>query len=165
MNTRFPPDDDTPFENPDLRDLIRRFTTIEQNQRDMLFLLRSPRHALHNVRVELSPETRRIHREVIRMEPFIGLCPCCLETKVVSEDGALIQPVEFDHFWGRVYSAPVHSWLICRPCHQDLTNDPHLTWYSRLSTRFRRYQAAAEAYTAAFGHRTPARMHAGKRRY
>ena len=81
---------------------------------------------------------------------------------VVSADGTLIPPAEFDHFWGHAYSAPVHSWLICRPCHQELNNDQHLTWYYRLRARFRRYQAAAEAYTTAFGRRTPARMHAGK---
>jgi hypothetical protein len=45
-----------------MQDLLRRFTILEQNQRDILYLLRSLRHALHNVRVELSPETRRIHR-------------------------------------------------------------------------------------------------------
>ena len=163
MNTTFPPDGDAPFDSTNVQDLLRRFTILEQNQRDMLFLLRSLRHALHNTRVELSHETRRIHCEVIRMEPFNGLCPCCLETKIVSEDGTLIPPVEFDHFWGPVYSAPVHSWLICRPCHQDLNNDPHLVWYHRLSTRFRRYQAAAEAYTVAFGNRTPAKMHSRNR--
>ena len=164
MNTRFSPDGDTPSENPDQPDLLHRLSIIEQNQRDILFLLRSLRLALHNVRVELSPETRRIHREIIRLEPYNGLCPCCLQTKVVSDAGELIPPVEFDHFWGAVYNAPVHSWLICRACHQELNNDPHLTWYHRLRMRFRRYQAAAEAYTMAFGQRTPARLHAGKRR-
>jgi hypothetical protein len=112
-----------------LQDLLRRLTILEHNQRDILFLLRSLRLALHNVRVELSPETRRIHREIIRLEPFNGRCPCCLQTRVVSADGALIPPVEFDHFLGSVYSAPVHSWPICRPCHVALTNDRHLTWY------------------------------------
>ena len=165
MDTVFPPDGDTPSSNgPDMADLHRRLTALEHNQRDMLFLLRSLRHALYKNRVELSPGTRRIHREVIRLEPYNGLCPCCLQTKVVAEDGTVIPPVEFDHFWGPVYSAPVHSWLICRPCHQDLTNDPHLAWYHRLRTRFRRYQAAASAYTTAFGHRTQARMHFGKSR-
>jgi hypothetical protein len=73
-----------------MQDLLRRFTIMEHNQRDILFLLRSLRLALHNVRVELSPETRRIHREIIRMEPFNGRCPCCLQTKVVSDQGALV---------------------------------------------------------------------------
>ncbi len=77
---------------------------------------------------------------------------------MVAEDGTLIPPAEFDHFLGSVYNAPVHSWLICRPCHQDLSNDQHLTWYHRLAERFRRYQAASEAYTAAFASRTPARI-------
>jgi hypothetical protein len=162
MNNTVSSDGDAPSEGADMQDLLRRLIILEQNQRDALFFLRSLRLALHNARVELSAETRRIHREVIRMAPFNGLCPCCLETRVVSEAGELIPPVEFDHFWGPVYSAPVHSWLICRPCHQDLTNDRHLTWYNRLTTRFRRYQAAAEAYTAAFGARTPARMYPGK---
>jgi hypothetical protein len=134
MNTTLPPDGDTPFENPDMQDLLRRFITIEQNQRDILYFVRSLRHALYYRRAELSPETRRIHREIIRLEPYNGFCPCCLETKVVSDEGALIPPVEYDHFWGPVYSAPVHSWLICRQCHQDLTNDPHLTWYTRSLT-------------------------------
>jgi hypothetical protein len=147
MNTRISLDGDAPSESMDMQDLLRRFTILEQNQRDILFFLRSLRLAFYNIRVELSPETRRIHREVIRMAPFNGLCPCCLETKVVSAEGGLIPPGEFDHFWGPVYNAPVHSWLICRPCHQDLTNDRHLTWYHRLTTRFRRYRAAAEAYT------------------
>jgi len=162
MNTTDPPDGDTPFERADRQDLLRRFSVLEQNQRDMLFLLRSLRGALFNARVELSLETRRIHREVIRMEPFNGRCPCCLQTKIVSDDGTLIPPVEFDHFWGPVYSAPVHSWLICQRCHQDLTNDRHFTWYNRLTARFRRYQAATHAYTGAFGRRTPARTCSGK---
>jgi len=89
-----------------MQDLLRRFSVLEQNQRDMLFLLRSMRVALFNARVELSPETRRIHREVIRMPPFNGLCPCCLQTKIVADDGTLIPPVEFDHFWGPVYTLP-----------------------------------------------------------
>jgi hypothetical protein len=157
-------DGDVPSEDTSMQDLLRRFATLEHNQRDILFLLRSLRTSLHNVRIEVSPETRRIHCEVIRMEPFNGLCPCCLETKIISEEGTLIPPSEFDHFWGPVYSAPVHSWLICRPCHQALTNDGHLTWYRRLTTRFRRYQAAAEAYTIAFGNRTPAKIYSGKSR-
>jgi hypothetical protein len=161
MNRSVSLDGDPPSEDMD-HDLLRRLTVLEHNQRDMLFLLRSLRLALQNVRVRLSPETRRIHRAVIRLAPFNGRCPCCLETPVVAENGAVIPPAEFDHFWGPVYSAPVHSWLICQPCHQDLSNDPHLVWYHRLSTRFRRYQAAAEAYTRAFGHRTPARMYSGK---
>jgi hypothetical protein len=137
MNTEIPPDGDAPPEGTDMQDLLRRLIIIEHNQRDILFFLRSLRLALHNVRVELSPETRRIHREIIRMAPFNGRCPCCLRTKVVSDQGALIPPVEFDHFFGSVYNAPVHSWLICQPCHQGLNNDRHLTWYRRLTTRFR----------------------------
>jgi hypothetical protein len=128
----------------------------------MLFLQRTMWLALHNARAEISAETRRIHCEVIGLEPFNGLCLCCLKTRVMSADGKVIPPAEFDHFWGPVYNAPVHSWLICRPCHRSLNNDPYLTWYHRLRTRFRRYQAAAEAYTTAFGRRTPARMLAGK---
>jgi len=164
MNTRFLPDGDAPSGDTDMRDLRRRFTRLEQNQRDMLFFLRSLRGALHDARAELSPATRRIHRAVVRLEPFNGLCPCRLRTRVVADDGTLVPPVEFDHFWGPVYSAPVHSWLICRPCHLELNNDGHLLWYHRLTTRFRRYQVAAQAYAAAFGNRTPARMHRAKSR-
>jgi hypothetical protein len=82
-----------------------------------------------------------------------------METKVVDAAGRLIPPAEYDHFWGLAYSAPVHSWLICQPCHRVLTNDRHLTWYRSLVTRFRHYQAAVLAYTSAFGPRTPARMY------
>lgn len=165
MNMAFPFDGDTSSpEDAAPPDLLQRLAHLEQNQRDMLFLLRSLRHALFKGRAELSPATRQIHRAVIRMEPYNGLCPCCLQTKVVSDDGTLIPPVEFDHFLGQVYNAPAHSWLICRPCHQDLTNDPHLAWYNRLRTRFRRYQAAAAAYTAAFGPRTHTRTPFAPRR-
>jgi hypothetical protein len=104
MNERFYPDGDAPSEGTDMQELLRRFIVLEHNQRDILFLLRSLRLALHNARVELSPETRRIHREVIRMEPFNGFCPCCLKIKVVSEEGTLIPPVEFDHFLGQSHS-------------------------------------------------------------
>jgi hypothetical protein len=65
---------------------------------------------------------------------------------------------------GQLAQPWITRWLICRACHQELNNDPHLTWYYRLRMWFRRYQAAAEAYTMAFRQRTPARMHAGKRR-
>lgn len=81
---------------------------------------------------------------------------------MVSDGGGLIPPAEFDHVFEPVYSAPIHGWLICRPCHLDLTNDHHLTWCRRLTTRFRRYQVAAQAYTVAFGRRAPARLQPGK---
>jgi hypothetical protein len=164
MDKTVSPDGDVSSDTELLQDILQRSTIMEQNQRDILFLLRALRHSLHNVRSEISPATRRIHREVIRMPPFNGRCPCCLDTEVVSRNGQLISPAEFDHFWGPVYSAPVHSWLICQRCHQDLTNDPHLTWYHRLTTRFRRYQAAADAYTIAFGNRTPGRIYTKSRK-
>jgi hypothetical protein len=164
MNNTLIPDDDAPSRSPDWQDLLRRLTVLEQNQRDMLFLLRSMRHSFHSERQTLSAETKRIHRAVIRMEPFSGSCPCCLETRVVDEAGRLIPPAEYDHFWGVAYSAPVHSWLICQACHRALTNDRHLTWYHRLITRFRRYQAAVQAYTSSFSHRTPARVYMPPRR-
>jgi hypothetical protein len=144
--------------------LLDRLTILKHNQGDMLYLLRTLRRALYNARVEVSSETRRIHRQIIRLAPYNGRCPCCLETQLVADNGALIGPVECDHFWGPVYSAPVHSWLICRPCHQELNNDSHLVWYRRLCTRFRPYQAAVHAYTMAFSQRTPARMHSARRK-
>lgn len=164
MTRTLPPDGDTPFEHAQMRDILHRLSVLEHNQRDMLFLLRTLRHALRTDRIGLSGETRRIHRDVVRMEPFNGFCPCCLETKVVDDDGRRIPPAEYDHFVGSSYNAPVHSWLICRPCHLDLTNDRHLGWYRQLTMRFRRYQAAVAAYATAFGHRTPARLYSGKLR-
>ncbi len=163
MNNRLSLDGDTPHEDTDRQNVLRRLDVVEHNQRDILFLLRTQRLALHNVRVELSPETKRIHRAVIRMPPFNGRCPCCVGTDVVSEQGTLLPPAEYDHFLGPVYNAPAHTWLICQSCHRMLSNDHHLVWYHRLTTRFRRYQAAAAAYTAAFGHRTPARLYSGTR--
>ena len=70
MNNTVSSDGDAPSEGADMQDLLRRLIILEQNQRDALFFLRSLRLALHNARVELSAETRRIHREVIRMAPF-----------------------------------------------------------------------------------------------
>jgi hypothetical protein len=163
MNNKVSLDGDTPHEDTDLQNLLRRLDVVEHNERDMLFLLRTLHLALHNVRVHLSPETKRIHRAIIRMAPFNGRCPACLDTPVVSERGVLLPPAEYDHFLGPVYNAPVHTWLICQVCHQALSNDTHLTWYHQMTTRFRAYQAAAAAYTAAFGHRTPARLYSGTR--
>lgn len=134
------------------------FDLLIQNQRDILFLLRTIHVTSHNQRVPISPETAHIHCQVLRMEPFNGRCPCCLETKVVSEKGERTPPAQFDHFFGRAYSAPIHTWLICIDCHTALSNDTHMTWYHRLTTRFRAYQAATEAYTKAFANRTPARI-------
>jgi hypothetical protein len=41
MNDSFLPDGDTPFGNIDLHDLLRRLASLQQDQRDILFLLRS----------------------------------------------------------------------------------------------------------------------------
>lgn len=162
MTAPFADDDEPTREVLDLAGVLHRLRVLEQNQRDMLFLLRTLRHALRVERLAISAQTRRLHREVIRLPPFNGLCPCCLHTEVVAADGSVIPPAEYDHFWGPTFSAPVHSWLICLPCHRELTTDGHLVWYRRLVSRFRQYQAAVEAHARAFGPRTPAKLYSGR---
>jgi hypothetical protein len=46
MDDRFTSDGDAPSDGSDVQDLLRRLTVLEQNQRDILFLLRSLRLAL-----------------------------------------------------------------------------------------------------------------------
>ncbi|HYZ20902.1 MAG TPA: hypothetical protein VE690_01980 [Rhodopila sp.] len=161
MTPVFLPDGETPSQRIDLDTVLHRLRVLEQNQRDILFLLRSLRHALRSEWLKLSAETKRVHREVIRLAPYAGRCPCCLDTRVVDDQGQVIPPAEYDHFWGGAYNAPIHSWLICRPCHLELSNDRHLAWYHHLQMRFRAYQAAVAAYAQLSGHRTPARIHVG----
>jgi len=40
---------------------------------------------------------------------------------VVSEEGAVINGAEFDHYYANQLASDEHSWLICKTCHDALT--------------------------------------------
>jgi Rha family phage regulatory protein len=50
-----------------------------------------------------------------------GRCPCCSKHAVVDTDGNRLPFTDFDHFWENSIADSSHTWLICKPCHNELT--------------------------------------------
>jgi len=52
-----------------------------------------------------------------------GGCPCCrrAEVAVVDMNGVKSPFADFDHFYANSMPDVNHTWLICKPCHSDLT--------------------------------------------
>lgn len=52
-----------------------------------------------------------------------GGCPCCrrAEVAVVDMSGVKSPFADFDHFYANSMPDVNHTWLICKPCHSDLT--------------------------------------------
>jgi hypothetical protein len=49
-----------------------------------------------------------------------GSCPCC-RTAVIICEGVLSPFAELDHFYANSKADINHVWIICKPCHRDLT--------------------------------------------
>ncbi len=63
-----------------------------------------------------------VKSEIVRHTRLMGgNCPCCGVNKIVSEDSALIGSPEFDHFYQNSQADTDHVWLICKPCHAEMT--------------------------------------------
>jgi phage regulator Rha-like protein len=77
------------------------------------------KHVAHTRRRALSEATRRGHLEDIRS--LGGRCPCCNMADVVTADAARTPFAEFDHFYASSHPGGAHTWLICKPCHTELT--------------------------------------------
>jgi len=67
----------------------------------------------------LSDATRREH--ISDIKALGGRCPGCNTAEVVSTDGVRSPFAEFDHFYANSQPDGAHTWLICKPCHADLT--------------------------------------------
>lgn len=69
-------------------------------------------------RRNLTEPTKRQHVDDI--SDLGGRCPCC-GTATVVKDRTRTAFSDFDHFYQSSHPNPEHTWLICRPCHNDLT--------------------------------------------
>jgi hypothetical protein len=95
-----------------------------------------------------SGRSQDILRAVVAGSPFVGTCPCCRTRGVLSAEGRRVAGAQFDHFFDRALNRPEHGWLICRPCHEDLTRGGYLIRFSRIP-EFRGFQAAVLAFMQA----------------
>jgi hypothetical protein len=73
---------------------------------------------LDSKRKYLTTETKRQH--IATVTAFGGQCPCCSRADV-KVDGAVSTFAEFDHFYQNSLANVAATWLICKPCHSDLT--------------------------------------------
>jgi hypothetical protein len=76
--------------------------------------------------------------EIVRHTALMGgRCPCCGQRDVVC-DGRPTDHAEFDHFYQNSAPDAEHVWLICAPCHAELTR--HVAARDTRSTEFQAFQ-------------------------
>ena len=95
---------------------------MDNRVRDALVPVEERLIALERAQVRrraLSEATRRDHLEDTRA--LGGRCPCCNLADVVTPDAARAPFTEFDHFYANSHPGGAHTWLICKPCHTELT--------------------------------------------
>jgi prophage antirepressor-like protein len=91
---------------------------MERRQNGMAEDLAHIKFIVCNGRRKLSEMTKREH--VAATFAFGGRCPCCSIADVVSKDGKRLPFSEFDHFYINSNPSVDATWLICKPCNQDL---------------------------------------------
>ena len=74
---------------------------------------------LFDSRKRISPTVRAEHVDAIKR--LGGRCPSCGLAEVIM-NGEKSPFAEFDHFYQNSRADADHTWLICKPCHTDLTN-------------------------------------------
>jgi hypothetical protein len=117
----------------------RTLHALDQNDADMLHFLRTMPRVLHAERRPFSKSAKLIMIKVISMPPYNGQCPCCRENPVLT-DGRVAEGAEFDHWYDSAMALPVDGWLICKPCHSEISNN-HVAAHAR-SRAFHLFQAA-----------------------
>ncbi|MCB4825539.1 KilA-N domain-containing protein [Roseicella aerolata] len=122
-------------------DLHRRLDSLERHAADLMFLVLSAQDILLDKRRDFSERSQATLVRVTAAEPFEGQCPCCLREPVLTEAGRPAPGAEFDHFFHRGLNRPEHGWLICAPCHAELTYGGYLLRFLRLP-EFRAFQGA-----------------------
>lgn len=91
---------------------------IERRQDSMAEDLAAVKARILNGRKLLKGSTKAEHIDAVaRMG---GHCPCC-RTAIVVIAGEKTSFADFDHFYQNSRPDADHTWLICRPCHNDLT--------------------------------------------
>ncbi|MBL6082791.1 KilA-N domain-containing protein, partial [Belnapia sp. T18] len=114
------------------RALHRRLDTVDRHAADLMFLLLSSQDLLLGKRRHFSDRSQAVIRAVVAAEPHEGQCPCCDRNPVISGDGQPLAGAEFDHFFHRGLNRPEHGWLICGPCHTELTRGGYLVRFMRM---------------------------------
>lgn len=71
-----------------------------------------------NGRIKIKEPTKREH--VDALNELGRRCPCCSQATVIV-DGQRSQFAEFDHFYQSSKPDADHTWLICKPCHNEFT--------------------------------------------
>ncbi|MBL6459160.1 KilA-N domain-containing protein [Belnapia sp. T6] len=123
------------------RALHRRLDTVDRHAADLMFLLLSSQDLLLGKRRHFSSRSQAAIRAAVAAEPFEGQCPCCQQTPVLDAAGQPLAGAEFDHFFHRGLNRPEHGWLICAPCHTELTRGGYLVRFMRMP-EFRAFQGA-----------------------
>lgn len=123
------------------RALHRRLDTVDRHAADLMFLLLSSQDLLLGKRRHFSDRSQAAIRAAVAAEPHEGLCPCCSRIPVLDQAGQPLAGAEFDHFFHRGLNRPEHGWLICAPCHTELTRGGYLVRFMRMP-EFRAFQGA-----------------------
>ena len=124
-----------------VRDLHRRFDTLDRHAADLMFLTLSAQDLMFGKRRDFSGLSRAAIIRAVAAAPFEGLCPCCSQAPVLAAAGQPAPGAELDHFLHRSLNRPEHGWLICRACHAELTHGGYLVRFARMP-EFRAFQAA-----------------------
>lgn len=122
----------------------RRLDTLDRHAADLMFLQVSAQEVVLGQRRRFSLRSQALIIEAVAAEPYLGRCPCCTSTPVLTEEGRPVDGAEFDHYYHRGLNRPEHGWLICRACHRERSHGGYLASFERLP-EFRRFQAAVLA--------------------
>ncbi len=125
-----------------LADEQRRLAEEQARQSDEM---RLNRLAQEQKRRRLTNASKDDHRDAVAI--MGGRCPCCFTTTIVIDGKA--HGAEFDHFYASNQPDVEHTWLICKPCHAELTRG--IAQRTERDPMFKAYQAARR--------RLPGRQH------
>jgi Rha family phage regulatory protein len=107
-------------------------TKVEAISRDVEFV----KNHIIKGRKNLLSATKTEHIQAVEM--MGGRCPCCGRAEIVT-NGKKSPFAEYDHFYENSRADIDHTWLICKPCHADLTTGRVLR--RDREPEFRAYQA------------------------
>lgn len=119
----------------------RKLDALDRHAADLMFLAVSAQDILLDARRPFSGRSRAAITAVVTNPPYEGHCPSCGVVPVLTPEGRPAEGAEFDHFFHRGLNRPEHGWLVCQPCHRELTHGGYLARFARVA-EFRRFQAA-----------------------
>ena len=112
------------------------------NAADQMFLQVSAKKISSTNADLFSKRSQALMRKVISAEPYGGNCPCCWQVPVrLTDDHQLCDGVEYDHYWKPSMNEPGQGWLICKSCHEELTQGEPIVRYFHKEA-FRSFRAA-----------------------